>query len=72
MEGVVKFSKNYRRAQITRETRAAVTIQRYTRGWLCRHKYHQLHRSVLGIQKYARGLLARKSFKIKLDDFKVK
>lgn len=61
----------FRKAENLRQNRAAITIQRYVRGWLCYSKFIKLRRSILGIQTYGRGMLARKSYKIVLDTYKI-
>lgn len=59
-----------RKADQLRKNRAAITIQRYIRGWFVRSQYTQTRKSVLGIQKHGRGFLARRNFKASLDNYK--
>lgn len=64
------FNSIPRRANYLRQNRAAIQIQRFTRGWYCRVKYVRLRQSILAIQRYGRGYLARKDFKEKMDNYK--
>ena len=49
-----------RLARDIRENKAAVTIQRYYRGYLCRSAYLYVYDSIVLIQSFARGMFARK------------
>lgn len=53
-----------------RKNRAAITIQRYLRGWICRHRYIRLKKSIQAIQRYGRGYMARNRFKIAMENYK--
>ncbi len=60
-----RFCRGYlarRRAQLLRQTRAAIIIQKRIRGFVQRRKYLRLRRTVLGIQTYSRGVLARQRY----------
>lgn len=48
-----------RRANNIRRNRAAITIQRFVRGWIKKIQYDRVRYSIKGIQRYARGYLAR-------------
>ena len=48
-----------RLAQNKRETRAAICIQRYYRGYRCRFAFVYVREAVITIQSFARGMFAR-------------
>lgn len=60
-----------RLAESIRRTRAAITMQRYVRGWLARLKYERAWRCIIGLQIHARGYLARLEFRRLKDNAKV-
>lgn len=64
------FSSSFRKANNLRQNRAAVTIQRYMKGWFYRSKFVATKRSVLAIQRYGRGYLVRKRFTERMDNYK--
>jgi len=43
-----------------RRTKAATTIQKVIRAWLCRKKYLRIQAATLDLQRYYRGTVARK------------
>lgn len=45
-----------------REEAAAITMQQYARGWLCRRAYFELHSSAVIIQSSIRGFSTRCRF----------
>ena len=49
-----------RLAQDLRETKAAITIQRYYRGYVCYKRFVSIRKAVVTIQCYTRGLFARR------------
>lgn len=51
-----------RLADKLRRNRAAITIQRYVRGWVKWSQYNKKKMLMINIQRYARGYLARKRF----------
>lgn len=65
------FSFAFRKAKTIRTERAAITLQRYIRGYLARQIFQQKRRCILGLQSRIRGLLARKNYKIMKDNAKV-
>ena len=64
------LSFHYRRANILRQNRAAVQVQRYMKGWYYHNKYVKTRRSVLGIQRFGRGYLARQKFAVAMDTYR--
>lgn len=59
-----------RKARELRENRAALTIQRYMKGWFHRTKYISAKRSIMALQQYGRGYLARKKFSGLMDNYR--
>ena len=51
-----------RRANLPRQTRAAITIQRRLRGFLQRRRYLAIRSTTLALQTYGRGALARSRY----------
>lgn len=49
-----------RLAQDLREKKAAITIQRYYRGYVCRKRFLSIRKAVVKIQCYTRGMFARR------------
>lgn len=64
------FLQPNRKVQELRQTRAAITIQRYWRGWNQRRKFVTAKRSALAIQRYGRGFIARQKYSEKLNNHK--
>lgn len=60
----------FSKAEKIRQNLAAITIQRYARGWIRRVKYQSIRRTILRIQTYGRGYLSRKSFADALNHYK--
>lgn len=53
---------SFRLAEGIRRNKAAVTIQKYIRGWLAKLRFQRIRTSVILIQRHARGHLARHMF----------
>lgn len=56
----VVFAAIPRLAKDLREKRAAITIQRCYRGYVCRKQFVSIRKSVVIIQCYTRGMFARR------------
>lgn len=52
----------FRRANDIRRHRAAITCQKYIRGWIKKVQYQRLRQCILGLQTRARGYLARQKY----------
>lgn len=60
----------HRRVIALRQNRAAITIQRYMKGWYQRTKFVEARQSVMAIQRFGRGFIARKRFNEKMNNHK--
>ncbi|XP_067846741.1 abnormal spindle-like microcephaly-associated protein [Heptranchias perlo] len=49
----------WKACKLEKQTKAAIVVQKYIRGFLCRYQYKSFQRSISLIQAYAKGYLVR-------------